>query len=201
MPANKVDILFVIDASESMRPCFQKLRDNLHSFIEPLSNASFQVRFGLLAYSAGRDAKRALQYAQKAASRGSLRGTYILAQCYLRQSLTHPDALQPLTVVAESRPSGELSPEEIAEAQTRLAHLHIFGKSEQCNPRIGVSYATTAMTGGSAEAAYLLGWVYLYGIGVSRDPVFAEAMLQWAHQRGYQKATTMLKKNNWLPNK
>ena len=147
------------------------------------------------------DAKRALQYAQKAASRGSLRGTYILAQCYLRQSLTHPDALQPLTVVAESRPSGELSPEEIAEAQTRLAHLHIFGKSEQCNPRIGVSYATTAMTGGSAEAAYLLGWVYLYGIGVSRDPVFAEAMLQWAHQRGYQKATTLLKKNNWLPNK
>ena len=76
MPANKVDILFVIDASESMRPCFQKLRDNLHSFIEPLSNASFQVRFGLLAYSAGRDGNNTIYYFYGLADQNLLQRLY-----------------------------------------------------------------------------------------------------------------------------
>ena len=53
MGTNKVDILFVVDASGSMSPCFQKLRDNLRSFIAPLNQANFEIRYGLLAYHAG----------------------------------------------------------------------------------------------------------------------------------------------------
>ena len=60
MPANKVDIVFVVDASESMSPCFQKLRDNLRRFILPLNQASFEIRYGLLAYNAGGDGHRAI---------------------------------------------------------------------------------------------------------------------------------------------
>lgn len=60
MGANKVDILFVVDASDSMSPCFQKLRDNLRRFILPLNQASFEIRFGLLAYNAGGDGNRAI---------------------------------------------------------------------------------------------------------------------------------------------
>ena len=57
---NKVDILFVVDASDSMSPCFQKLRDNLRRFILPLSQARFEIRFGLLAYNAGGDGNQAI---------------------------------------------------------------------------------------------------------------------------------------------
>ena len=51
MGANKVDIVFVVDASDSMTPCFQKLRDNLRRFIQPLNQASFEIRYGLVAYN------------------------------------------------------------------------------------------------------------------------------------------------------
>ena len=60
MGANKVDILFVVDASDSMSPCFQKLRDNLRRFIQPLNQASFEIRYGLLAYNAGADGGNAI---------------------------------------------------------------------------------------------------------------------------------------------
>ena len=60
MGAIKVDILFVMDASDSMSPCFQKLKDNLRRFIEPLNQASFSIRFGLLAYNAGADGRQAI---------------------------------------------------------------------------------------------------------------------------------------------
>ena len=60
MPANKVDILFVIDASDSMTPCFQKLQQNLRRFLAPLNQASFAVRFGLLAYNMGVDGRNAI---------------------------------------------------------------------------------------------------------------------------------------------
>lgn len=53
MGANKVDILFVVDASNSMSACFQQLRANLRSFIAPLDQASFEIRYGLLAHHAG----------------------------------------------------------------------------------------------------------------------------------------------------
>lgn len=51
MGANKVDIVFVVDASGSMSDCFDQLRDNLRSFIEPLNQANFQIRYGLVAYN------------------------------------------------------------------------------------------------------------------------------------------------------
>ena len=60
MGANKVDIVFVVDASDSMSPCFQKLRDNLRRFVAPLNQASFEIRFGLLAYNAGADGRNAI---------------------------------------------------------------------------------------------------------------------------------------------
>ena len=60
MGANKVDILFVVDASDSMSPCFQKLRENLRRFIQPLNQASFEIRYGLLAYNAGADGRNAI---------------------------------------------------------------------------------------------------------------------------------------------
>lgn len=50
MGTNKVDILFVLDASDSMKPCFDKLKQNLRQFIVTLNQASFEVRLGLLAY-------------------------------------------------------------------------------------------------------------------------------------------------------
>jgi uncharacterized protein involved in tellurium resistance len=43
-----------------MSPCFQKLRDNLRSFIQPLNQASFEIRYGLLAYNAGADGRNAI---------------------------------------------------------------------------------------------------------------------------------------------
>lgn len=49
-----------MDASDSMSPCFQKLKDNLRRFIEPLNQASFSIRFGLLAYNAGADGRQAI---------------------------------------------------------------------------------------------------------------------------------------------
>ena len=60
MGTNKVDIVFVVDASDSMSPCFQKLRDNLRSFIQPLNQASFEIRYGLVAYNAGADGGNAI---------------------------------------------------------------------------------------------------------------------------------------------
>ena len=55
MPTQKVDIVFLIDASDSMTPCFEKLKENLKLFLKPLQDANFTVRYGLLAYSAGVD--------------------------------------------------------------------------------------------------------------------------------------------------
>lgn len=47
------DVLFVLDASGSMRPCFEKLCDNISKFVEPFKEKGFEsLRLGLLAYSA-----------------------------------------------------------------------------------------------------------------------------------------------------
>lgn len=53
MPAQNVDIVFVIDASESMQPCFDALRTHLRELITPLQGHAARVRFGLVAQSAG----------------------------------------------------------------------------------------------------------------------------------------------------
>jgi|GEM_PF-1433243 len=50
-----VEIVLLIDASESMRPCFDGLRQHLNGLLSPLRQANFKVRFGLVAYAAGRD--------------------------------------------------------------------------------------------------------------------------------------------------
>jgi hypothetical protein len=52
MKPRNVDLLLVIDASESMKPCFSQLRDHLLILLHPLQQANFKVRFGLLAYAA-----------------------------------------------------------------------------------------------------------------------------------------------------
>ena len=53
MPAPNVDLVFVIDASDSMQPCFDALRTHLDKIIQPLQGHIAKVRFGLVAQSAG----------------------------------------------------------------------------------------------------------------------------------------------------
>ena len=51
MPADRVDVLFLIDASASMKPCFDKLIQYVNDFVRPLNQAHFEsVRLGILAY-------------------------------------------------------------------------------------------------------------------------------------------------------
>jgi uncharacterized protein involved in tellurium resistance len=52
MPVNNVDLVLVVDASESMAPCFESLRAHLTELLLPLRQASFSVRFGLVGHAA-----------------------------------------------------------------------------------------------------------------------------------------------------
>ena len=49
-----VEIVFVIDASESMRPCFEGLAANLDQIVQPLQGFNFKVRLGLVGMSVGK---------------------------------------------------------------------------------------------------------------------------------------------------
>ena len=53
MAALNVDLVFVIDTSESMQPCFDALRTHLDEIIKPLQGHASSIRFGLVAQSAG----------------------------------------------------------------------------------------------------------------------------------------------------
>ncbi len=53
MAAPNVDIVFVIDASESMRPCFEQLRQHLSEVYAPMQGLVSKVRFGMVAQSVG----------------------------------------------------------------------------------------------------------------------------------------------------
>lgn len=53
MPALNVDIVFVIDASDSMKPCFDQLRQHLEQVFVPMQGFVQNVRLGLLAHAAG----------------------------------------------------------------------------------------------------------------------------------------------------
>jgi uncharacterized protein involved in tellurium resistance len=53
MPSLNVDLVFVIDASDSMQPCFDALRTHLNQLIQPMQGYVSTVRFGLVAQSAG----------------------------------------------------------------------------------------------------------------------------------------------------
>jgi hypothetical protein len=50
MPSKNVDIVFVIDASESMGPCFKEVCRNIGTLFESLRKTSFNVKIGLLAH-------------------------------------------------------------------------------------------------------------------------------------------------------
>jgi hypothetical protein len=54
--ASVVDVVFVVDASESMRPCFESLARNLEQFLSPLQGFRFRIRLGLVAVKVGRSA-------------------------------------------------------------------------------------------------------------------------------------------------
>ena len=55
MKAQNVDLVLVVDASDSMGPCFGQMRQHLTDLLAPLQQANFRVRFGLVAYAAGKD--------------------------------------------------------------------------------------------------------------------------------------------------
>ena len=53
---NRADVLFVLDASGSMRPCFDQLKTHIKRFVAPFKEAGFSsLRLGLLAYSANKN--------------------------------------------------------------------------------------------------------------------------------------------------
>lgn len=52
MKPQNVDLVLLVDSSESMRPCFAQLREHLKDLLSPLQQANFKVRFGLVAYAA-----------------------------------------------------------------------------------------------------------------------------------------------------
>ena len=52
MKPQNVDLVLLVDASESMKPCFTQLREHLKDLLYPLQQANFKVRFGLVAYAA-----------------------------------------------------------------------------------------------------------------------------------------------------
>lgn len=54
MKPTSVDIVFVLDSSESMRPCFEGLASNLEKIVAPLQGFGFAVRLGLVAMRVGR---------------------------------------------------------------------------------------------------------------------------------------------------
>ncbi|SMG35484.1 VWA domain-containing protein [Fibrobacter sp. UWB13] len=50
----RADVVFVVDASDSMKPCFDQLRNSIKKFVEPFREEGFtSLRLGLLAYNAG----------------------------------------------------------------------------------------------------------------------------------------------------
>ena len=53
MKPQNVDFVLLVDASQSMRPCFAQMRDHLQELLVPMQQANFKVRFGLVAYAAG----------------------------------------------------------------------------------------------------------------------------------------------------
>lgn len=53
MPAPNVDIVFVLDASGSMRPCFEQLSNHLKQVLQPMQGFVSKVRFGLVTMNVG----------------------------------------------------------------------------------------------------------------------------------------------------
>jgi len=54
MPSPNVDLVFVLDASESMAPCFEQVKKHLHKVIKPMQGHISKVNFALLALAASK---------------------------------------------------------------------------------------------------------------------------------------------------
>lgn len=50
MATKNVDIVFLMDASESMAPCFRQVCDNINTLLEQPQLKSFNIHLGLLAH-------------------------------------------------------------------------------------------------------------------------------------------------------
>ncbi len=57
MSASVVEIVFVIDASDSMRPCFEGLSRHMEQFLQPLQGFNFQIRLGMVALKVGKSSQ------------------------------------------------------------------------------------------------------------------------------------------------
>ena len=53
MKPSIVELVFVLDASESMRPCFEGLANNLQQVVNPLQTLGLKVRLGFIAMRVG----------------------------------------------------------------------------------------------------------------------------------------------------
>jgi hypothetical protein len=62
MSAPNVDIVFVIDASGSMQPCFAELSQHLQHVLKPLHGNASRVRFGLVTISVGTNQDSTVYY-------------------------------------------------------------------------------------------------------------------------------------------
>lgn len=60
MPAPNVDLVFVVDASASMKPCFDRLRAHLDQLLQPMQGRVGRIRFGLIAQSVGASSSKAV---------------------------------------------------------------------------------------------------------------------------------------------
>ena len=54
MKPTTVELVFVLDASESMRPCFEGLANNLQQVVNPLQSLGLKVRLGFIAMRVGK---------------------------------------------------------------------------------------------------------------------------------------------------
>lgn len=56
MPSPNVDLVFVLDASASMAPCFEQVKKHLHDVIKPMQGHVAKVNFALIAAAASQQA-------------------------------------------------------------------------------------------------------------------------------------------------
>lgn len=56
MTVQNVDVVLVIDTSDSMRPCIDQLRRHLRELVNPMQGSVNKVRFGVVALSASHEA-------------------------------------------------------------------------------------------------------------------------------------------------
>lgn len=67
MPSPNVDLVFVIDTSASMAPCFDRVRKHLHAVIKPLQGHVNRVNFALVAACASKNGSSTLHHVQSLA--------------------------------------------------------------------------------------------------------------------------------------